>query len=212
MASYNLFDAGAGRFDVAYDVRRQEVARELGALAEAGAEIGIHFSLQARDSAEQVRRERERLEEALGMPIRSSRHHWWALGERPWRTLRAHAQAAMTIDCSFGFNDLPGFRRGIAAPFRPFDPERQEALPILCLPTTAMDRCASDPATLERLLEICIAAGGVLVLDWHAHVLNPAALPGAREALFHVVRLARERDVRLSTPLALAASAYDRDP
>jgi hypothetical protein len=210
-ASYNLFDAGAARFDVAYDVRRPEVARELRGLAEAGADIGIHFSLQARNSAEQVRRERERLEEALGMPICSSRHHWWALGERPWRTLRMHAQAEMTIDCSFGFNDLPGFRRGIAAPFRPFDPERQEVLPILCLPTTAMDRCANDPAALARLLEISIATGGALVLDWHAHVLNPAALPGARDALFHLVGLAQEHSVQLRTPLELAASAYDRD-
>lgn len=210
-ASYSLFDAGAGRFDVAYDVRQPEVARELRGLAESGAEIGIHFSLQGRSSAEQIRRERERLEEALALPIRSSRHHWWALGERPWRTLRAHAEAGMRIDCSFGFNDLPGFRRGIAAPFRPFDPERQEALPIQCLPTTAMDRCASDPATLERLLETCIAAGGALVLDWHAHVLNPLALPGASDALLQVVRLARERGVPLRTPLELATAAYDRD-
>jgi hypothetical protein len=209
-ASFNLFDDGAARFDVAYDVRRPEVARELRSLAEAGAEIGIHFSLQARRSAEQVRRERERLEEALGLEIRSSRHHWWALGERPWRTLRAHAEAGMTVDCSFGFNDLPGFRRGIAAPFRPFDPEREEPLPILCLPTTAMDRAASDTATLERLLETCRAAGGALVLDWHAHVLNPAALPGARDALLEIVRLARGRGVALRTPLELAGAAYDR--
>jgi hypothetical protein len=210
-ASYNLFDVGAARYDVAYDVRRPEVVRVFRTLAETGADIGIHFSLQARNSAEQVRRERERLEEALEMPVRASRHHWWALGERPWKTLRAHADAGMTIDCSFGFNDLPGFRRGIAAPFRPFDPERQAPLPILCLPTTAMDRCASDPATLERLLETCVAAGGSLVLDWHAHVLNPDALPGARDALFDVVRLARERRVRLTTPLELAASTYARD-
>ena len=211
-ASYGLFDEGAGRFDVAYDVRRPEVARELRSLAEAGGEIGIHFSLQARSSAEQVRRERERLEEALGVEIRSSRHHWWALGEEPWRTLRFHAEAGMTVDCSFGFNDLPGFRRGIAAPFHPFDPEREEALPILCLPTIAMDRAASDAATLERLLETCVSAGGALVLDWHAHVLNPAAMPGAREALFDVVRLARERGVPLRTPLELAGAAYDRGP
>lgn len=209
-ASYNLFDKGAGRFDVAYDVRRPEVARELRSLAEAGAEVGVHLSLQARRSAEQVRRERERLEEAIGRDIRSSRHHWWALGAEPWRTLRSHAQAGLQVDCSFGFNDRPGFRRGIAAPFRPFDPEREEALPILCLPTTAMDRAAADAATLERLLETCRATGGALVLDWHAHVLNPAAMPGARDALFEAVRLARERGVPLETPLGLAGAAYDR--
>ena len=209
-ASYNLFDAGAGRFDVAYDVRRPEVARELRGLADAGAEVGIHFSLQARRSAEQVRRERDRLEAALDLEVRSSRHHWWALGEAPWRTLRFHAEAGMRVDCSFGFNDRAGFRRGIAAPFRPFDPEREEVLPILCLPTTAMDRAVSDLGTLERLLEACREVGGALVLDWHAHVLNPAAMPGARETLLGVVRLAREHGVPLRTPLELCDAAYDR--
>ena len=75
-----------------------------------------------------------------------------------------------------------------------------------------MDRAASDAATLERLLETCVSAGGALVLDWHAHVLNPTAMPRAREALFDVVRLARERGVPLRTPLELAGAAYDRGP
>jgi hypothetical protein len=35
-------------------------------------------------------------------------------------------------------------------------------------------------------------------------------MPGAREALLEVVRLARERGVPLRTPLGLAGAAYDR--
>src|SRR5262249_28447895 len=100
VASFGLFDPGSARYDVAYDVRHPAVAREFRALAAGGAEIGIHFSLQARRSAGQIRRERERLEEALELEIRSARHHWWALGREPAVTLRAQQDAGVDVDCS----------------------------------------------------------------------------------------------------------------
>jgi hypothetical protein len=212
VASFNLFDRGAGRFDVAYDVRRPEVAREVCSLAQAGAEIGIHFSLQANTSAEQVLRERRRLEDALGLEIRSCRHHWWALGPDPLRTLRFHAQAGMRVDCSFGFNDRPGFRRGIAAPFRVFDPESGSALPLVCLPTIVMDSALFDGkrSADEALESLCslyrrtAEIGGDYVLDWHSHVLNPAAAHGAGRGLVEFVAYAREHGARLRRPLELA--------
>jgi peptidoglycan/xylan/chitin deacetylase (PgdA/CDA1 family) len=213
VASYNFFDRGAARFDVAYDARNHEVVTELLSLVDAGADIGIHLSLQARQSEDQVRREKERLEEALGLDICSARHHWWALGERPWRTLRFQASAGIKVDCSFGFNDRAGFRRGIAAPFPPFDPETEKPLPLAAVPTIAMDRAvATSPdgaATLERLLETCRAVGGALVLDWHAHVLNPSRMPGARDRLLEIVTRAAERSVPVRTPVELAAEIYD---
>jgi uncharacterized protein DUF7033 len=213
VASFNLFDRGARRFDVAYDVRRPEVAREFRALADAGAEVGIHFSLQANASAEQVARERQRLEDALGLEIRSARHHWWSLGPDPVRTLRFHAKAGMSVDCSLGFNDRPGFRRGIAAPFRPFDRETESPLPLVCLPTTVMDRALFDGTrsfdealeSLRSLYRRTVEAGGAFVLDWHSHVLNPAVGHGAGRGLVEFVAWAREQRAPLRRPLELAA-------
>jgi hypothetical protein len=211
VASYNLFDSGAGRYDVAYDVRDARVARVFRDLADAGAEIGIHLSLQARSGAEQIRRERERLEEALERPVRSARHHWWALGRDSAATLRAHAEAGLAVDCSLGFNDRPGFRRGIAVPFHPFDPQTEAPLDTWALPTTAMDRALFDgPAEaaeagsrLRTLLDVTHAAGGTLVLDWHAHVLNPRVLHGAGPALLEFADWALGRGAELRTPLQL---------
>jgi hypothetical protein len=207
VAAYNLFDRGAGRYDVAYDVRHPQVASVFGDLAEAGAEIGVHLSLQARESAAQVVRERTRLEEALGREIRSARHHWWALGADWWRTLRAHADAGLLVDCSFGFNDRPGFRRGITLPFRPFDPDAEETLSVWSLPTIAMDHAIFDGtvaleegiARLQSLLVTTEAVGGALVLDWHANEL----MTMAGEGLLEFVRGALDRGVELQTPLGL---------
>jgi hypothetical protein len=207
VAAYNLFDRGAGRYDVAYDVRHAQVAAVFADLAKAGAEIGVHLSLQARQSAAQVGRERTRLEEALGRQIRSARHHWWALGPDWWRTLRAHGEAGLLVDCSFGFNDRPGFRRGITLPFRAFDPEANETLSLWSLPTIAMDHSIFDGtapleegiARLQGLLVTTEAVGGALVLDWHANELRTLA----GEGLLEFVRLALDRGVELQTPLGL---------
>ena len=76
----------------------------------------------------------------MGAPVRSARHHWWALGCPPDATLAAHAAAGIRVDCSLGFNDRIGFRRGIAYPFRPFDRNRRQPIPVWELPTAAMDK------------------------------------------------------------------------
>lgn len=211
VASYNYFDKGAARYDVGYDVRHPEVVREIRALAEQGAEIGIHFSLQARRSAAQVAREVARLEDATGLAIRSARHHWWALGEQPVETLRAQEAAGIAVDCSFGLSDEPGFRRGLALPFRAYDPAARDSLSIRSLPTIAMDKAVVRPGRthdqcvdeLERLWTTVAGVGGALVLDWHAHCLNPHALAGAGRVLEEFVGRMLDRGVSVRTPLEL---------
>ena len=212
VASFNFFDEGAARYDVAYDVRDPRVSNQFRALAAAGAEIGIHFSLQARRSPDQIRKEVERLEDALGVPIRSARHHWWALGQETNTTLGAQAAAGIRVDCSFGFSDVSGFRRGIGRPFRAFDHDRLEPFGIWSLPTTVMDRAVVRPgctvedaiAELESLWQTAGRIGGAFVLDWHAHCLNPAALAGAGTVYRRFVADLVRRGAAVSTPLALA--------
>jgi hypothetical protein len=190
VASFGLFRPGAAREDVPYDVRHHEVRRVLRQVLADGAEIGVHLSLGAHESPERVRLEREALEEAVGSPVRSARHHWWALGRDPERTLARHAAAGLVLDCSLGFNDRSGFRRGIAAPFRPFDRETAAAGAIWELPTIAMDAAVvtgrdveAAAEELRSLHETVVGVAGALVLDWHAHALDPVAFPRAGEVL-----------------------------
>lgn len=209
VAPFGLFRPGAQRQDVPYDVRHPEVAATLRRLAGEGAELGLHLSLQARQSPDQVARERTALEEAAGVPVRSARHHWWSMDSPPERTLRAHEAAGLVLDLSFGFNDRIGFRRGIAAPFHPFDHDSRRPLGLLCLPTLAMDAALYGPgrdeeaalAELESLRGTVADAGGVLVLDWHAHSANPAALPGAADGLRRFLASARAHGATVATPL-----------
>lgn len=213
VSSWNLFQPQSDRHDVAYDVRHPTVRSALRRLAGAGAEIGVHYSIGASRSSEQLRREREVLEEVVGTPVKSARHHWWALGTTPERTFALQAKAGIEVDCSLGFNDRPGFRRGIASPFRPYDPATERAGDVWVLPTIAMDAAifrAGRPrsealAELQSLERTVRQIGGCLVLDWHVHSANPAALPGAAEGLRRFLDDAAASGTRLATPLEIVA-------
>jgi hypothetical protein len=209
VASAGLFHPGSDRRDVPYDLRHPRVRSTLRSLADEGAEIGVHFSIGAASSAERLRRERESLEEAIGVPVRCARHHWWALGNNPETTYALHAQAGVLVDCSLGFNDRPGFRRGIAAPFPPFDPASEGPSEVWALPTIAMDAAVARVGAAEHALqelrgldEIVSSVGGILVLDWHVHAANPEALPGAGDALRSFIDAKVAEGTRMLTPLA----------
>jgi hypothetical protein len=211
VASYGLFDKGSLRHDPPYDARHPEVRSALRDLIAKGAELGIHFSLQAQASAEQVAAECERLASLIDAPVRSARHHWWAVGQPAETVLGWQARAGIRLDCSLGYNDLPGFRRGIAAPFHPFDRETRQPLTIWELPTVAMDLALYDgrrppeesAELLQRLLDTTKAIGGALVIDWHAHALNPARLNGAGAGLRALLTSRTSEQVALCTPLEI---------
>lgn len=198
-ASFGLFQSGSDRDDVAYDIRHTKVRATLRQLVAEGAEIGLHCSIRARESGERLRAERVALEEAIGKRIRSARHHWWALGRPPEAAWRRQAEAGFELDCSLGFNDRVGFRRGIAAPFRPFDPVSGRHSPIRTLPTIAMDAAVEHPDELRRLYQTVRKVGGALVLDWHVHSWRSSA------SLRAFVDEAVADGARLCTPLELLA-------
>jgi hypothetical protein len=210
VASGSLFSQGSADQDVAYDIDHPSVREKLRGLAETGAEFGVHFSINAHRSAARLRDEREALERVVGNKVRAARHHWWALGRPPEPTWRNQATAGIVLDCSLGFNDVIGFRRGIAAPFRPFDPSTERALDVHVLPTLAMDGAvygrpdaAGGSDELLRLMEAVDQVGGALVVDWHVHSANPAVLPGALHGLEELVTASKARNFRLLTPLEL---------
>jgi hypothetical protein len=215
VAARGIFHSRSDARDVAYDVRHPEVRATLrGALAE-GAEIGVHFSIDARDSVERLRAEREELEDALDREVVTSRHHWWALGRPPENTWSLHAKAGVELDCSLGLNDGAGFRRGICSAFRPWDPEARGPAALRVLPTVAMDAALFGAGRtleegVEALHELHRAAGeagGALVLDWHVHAANPRALPGALVGLRRFLSDAVAGGAELRTPLELLAEA-----
>jgi hypothetical protein len=204
-------DRAASAYDVNYDFRHPELVSALRRAVDAGWEVGLHASINAYRSPDRLKDERGMLESVLGAyRVQGVRHHYWALDPRhPERTLRLHDGAGLSYDSSFGLNDAPGFRRGMAWPFEPFDSERREAVSMLEVPPTLMDGgIFYRPVTPDegrRLIEehigIVRELGGAAVLDWHLEQLNPARLRGAGTALVAVLAaLAADSTVYWATP------------
>lgn len=188
---------GGAPLDVAYDFRHPAMVRAMNEAVERGWEIGLHASLEAWRHPARLAEEKERLESVLGgYRVVGVRHHHWATAPgQPEATWRAHAAAGFRYDSSLGLNDAPGFRRGMAWSFRPFDPATGRTMALWQVPPTLMDGGifyhdipeAEAERRLRRHIRQVFEVGGAVVLDWHLEQMNPARLRGAGAVLTRVL-------------------------
>ncbi len=168
-------------FDPPYDpADHPRLASTLHHLVGEGWEIGVHFGFTSWRHAEQMREEREKLEYAMGKKgIISSRQHWLRFSHS--ETWHALWESGMRVDTTLGFNDVPGFRGGLALPFHPYDHVAKKAHPIISIPTILMDthlfyygnlEAAERLQTMETFLEEVRFVGGEACIIWHSHTLS----------------------------------------
>jgi hypothetical protein len=179
------FAPGGFPDDVYYDIEWPEFEPVFDLLGHRGFEIGLHASYGAFRSAERLADERRRLARRAGSTIAGLRHHFWHLGPDETDALRMHESAGFAWDASLAFNDRPGFRRGVALPFNPWDARLARPITTLQLPTVCMDAslfvgsgASADPvAAATRVIDEVVAVGGFGTLDWHVR----SSLPRNRE-------------------------------
>lgn len=156
------------------------------ALLDGGAEVGLHGSYSAADDPARLVAEKQRLEELAG-PVRGQRYHF--LRVDPNRNLKDVEKAGFAYDSSLGFSDTPGFRAGIAHPFRPWDLERDAPRALIEVPLAAMDVTFSAKrylnlsarqadVRLRGLLDRAAEYGGGFAVLWHPEHYDSALLPG----------------------------------
>jgi hypothetical protein len=194
-------DALGYRQDVYYDASHPSIVAAMRRALDDGFEVGLHASIACRAREDLFVEERERLSQLLGgHPVTGLRHHYWALdAEIPEDTLAAHERAGFRYDSSLGMNDAPGFRRGMAWPFRPFDRRSETELSITQVPPTAMDAGvfyyggahADAPAELDAHVDRVKSAGGCAVLNWHLAQIDPKRMSGAGPAAVRMMQARR---------------------
>lgn len=181
LAGYNHRADGAS--PEAYERLRPHLVELLRA---EGAEIGLHGTYTAADDPERLAVEKGRLEELAG-PLAGHRYHY--LRVDPHANLEPLAELGFTYDTSLGFADTPGFRAGIAHPFRPWSFEREEPLPLVEIPLAVMDATLSEERYLglptqaaERMLLDLIdwaeENGGGFAVLWHSDRFDPGTSRG----------------------------------
>jgi FemAB-related protein (PEP-CTERM system-associated) len=194
----SLAQYAMGTPDGFYDIRKKNFTALFRELRAQGCEIGLHASFHAHRSAEQLRREKEALEQAADVKVEGNRHHYWHLDPAaPHETLHRQEQAGLLYDSSLAFEFYPGFRRGICHPFRPYHLQQRRELNLIELPPAWMDdhfdrrlkeNRITDPAAFAReLVRSVRALAGVVVVDYHARGMNADFYPRYGEWLRHFV-------------------------
>jgi hypothetical protein len=151
-----------------------------------GAEVGLHGSYSAADRADRLGAEKRKLE-ALAGGVRGQRYHYLRLD--PHSNLGALESLDFLYDTTLGFPDQPGFRAGIAQPFRPWDFDREQPLRLVEIPLAAMDvtlgaarylnLSVRDAAIrLGALVDWAAEHGGGFSLLWHSEQWDTVTYPG----------------------------------
>jgi hypothetical protein len=176
------FGRGGTPWDVDYDIRWPRFHPVFRALANRGFEVGLHAGYGACAAPVRFADERRRLAARSGAEVTGVRHHFWHLGTDEAGTLQMHEEAGFAYDSSIAFNDDLGFRRSLALPFHPWDPELGRPIRTLQLPTFCMDgnlfyRGSTPEEAVERVaayLRRIKEYGGLGVIDWHVRTSLPA--------------------------------------
>ena len=168
-----------------YEGRRMRVSGLLREMRRRGHEVGLHGSYMSHRSPTELERQRGQIELALGARVSGTRQHF--LRFEIGTTWTAQAAAGIGYDTTLGYNEALGFRAGIAAPFRPFDPTSGESYGPWQLPLTAMDGTLFRTLKLDehaavhamtRHLDAVEAVGGLAVLLWHPNAADERSFPG----------------------------------
>jgi len=169
---------------IVFDKQRCTVAEMIQEIGRQGWEIGLHPSWYSFGDADELKRQKEALEKAIGHEIVSVRQHYLHYDIRI--TPKIHVDAGFKYDSTLGFNDNVGFRFGTCYPLYLYDLEAEQQLPIMEIPLIVQDGAMLNPAKgmrldedtafgyIEQITKAVEKVGGVLTLLWHPnYIIRP---------------------------------------
>lgn len=167
---------------------RCPVSHFIRTLADEGWEVGIHPSWNAALNEEELRRQKDSVEQVTGRSVVSARQHWLHFDLRV--TPRSYAAVGLKFDSTLGFNDNVGFRFGTCRPWQLHDPSTGQPVGVWEIPLIAQDTALLNPAKglrldvptarsyIEQLIEAVQQVGGVFTLSFHPDGIHPVKCPG----------------------------------
>lgn len=166
---------------VAFDGQKCTVAEMIQEIDHRGWEVGLHASWYSYDNEDELKGQKERLEEVLNHEVESVRQHCLHYDIRI--TPFVHSKAKLRYDSTLGFNDNVGFRFGTCYPWHLIDLKTDRETSVLEIPLHVQDSAMLAPNKGLRLDEemafqyvVQISdsvkkVGGVLTLLWHPHYM-----------------------------------------
>ena len=205
-SSFYFLALAPGDQDYTYDVRDFE--EEIGMIADAGWEVGLHGGHRAYCDPHALAAEKQRLEAVLGRPVVGYRNHY--LRFRVPETWEHLSRAGFRYDATFGYADCVGFRNGMCHPFRPYDLQAGREIEILEIPLAVMD-CTLDAymrldagrawEVTRHLIDATERCHGVFTLLWHNTYME-----GERLKFYEkILRYCQEREAWMTSGEEISA-------
>jgi len=186
-----------------YDI--EDLEGELGRIVDRGWEVGIHGGYYAYNDLEEIMREKERLERALGRKVVGYRNHYLRFCvPDSWKILE---KAGFEYDTTLGYPDTVGFRNGMCHPFRPYNLRTDMEVNMLEIPMVIMDGTLFDSVrsydeaweVAKRLIETVAECHGVLTLNWHSNSFNCSFKTSWSRLYEKILSYCHERDAWMSS-------------
>ena len=147
----------------------------MGYIVDQGWEVGLHGGHEAFNNLDVLKREKDRLERALGKKVIGYRNHFLRFRvPDTWELLK---EVGFRYDATYGHSYCVGFRNGMCHPFRPYNLKTNSEIDILEIPLVIMDitlydaymRLDSQTAWMlvKYLIDIVERYNGVLTVLWH---------------------------------------------
>jgi len=170
---------GSWLIDPSYNLEKNKLLQDkLKSLKQSGFQIGLHGSFKSALDFEQLKREKEELEEILGTQVTKTRQHW--LNYHELFTPEFH-ERLFKSDSTIGWNDRMGFRSGIANKYRPYNFLTGKTYSYMITPLLIMDSHTYDYAKSEQafsksmgLIEIAktVSKATSVSISWHQRVAS----------------------------------------
>lgn len=164
--------------DPSYDIARHErLSEKCKELVSDGNRIGIHGSYFSAVNEGLFCKEKEILEDSINCGITKARQHW--LNYYEYKTPHIHNRSGIEEDSTVCFNDIPGFRAGVASRYNPYDHQNEVPFSFKEIPLVVMDSHLYDYSADSDLQNLGWLFGSVkkirnfmISVDWHQRVIS----------------------------------------
>ncbi len=171
---------------VVYDGTTCSLAEVFKIIHSGGSEIGLHGSYHTATIPHLLTEQKIHLENALEIPITSTRQHF--LHWEPKVTPQLQVDAGIHVDGTLGFNRNIGFRSGTCYPFYIFDRDKDSTLPLLEVPLIIQDGALFGSNALEfdpvqaffvtkQLIDTVRSVGGCMTILIHPDMMLLDGVP-----------------------------------
>jgi len=173
-AKSSFYFLALNRDEQDFNFRIEDLKKELRNIIDNGWEVGLHGGHEAYNNLDKIKKEKERLEDAIQKEVIGYRSHYMRFKvPTTWELLK---EAGFKYDTTFGYPDCVGFRNGMCHPFKPFNLNTNEYIDILEIPLIIMD-CTLDGymrldmknawEITKRLIDTVARYKGVITILWH---------------------------------------------